>query len=147
MVRITIHGEFLTSAPNKGLIMKKTLTIALSTLLLSTPAHTDDKYSHFPSLEAPNTSVALCNLVKFNKKLQAIANKPKLSTEDMVKVHELTYTLENAVMRLQKDLDVIATDLEKVHKASEVLDSKTVKGSGNLYLGATRLITDGSNCK
>ena len=127
--------------------MKKILASTGSALLLiTTMAQADEKYSHFPSLDAPNTSVALCNLAKFNEKLQTIANKKKLTPEDMVKVHELTYTLENAVIRLQKDLKTIAVDLEKVHKASEHLDGKTVKGSGDKYLTATNLILDQKAC-
>jgi hypothetical protein len=41
---------------------------------------------------------------------------------------------------LKKDLDTIAIDLEKVHKASEHLDKKTIKGSGDKYLAASQLI-------
>jgi hypothetical protein len=54
-------------------------------------AQADEKYSHFPSLEAPTTSAALCNLAAFKEKLQAITAKKELSPVDMVKVHELTY--------------------------------------------------------
>lgn len=129
--------------------MKKTLLSAVSSLLLLTTAsiNADEDYSHFPSLKAPNAQVALCNMMKFNQKLNTIANKPKLSPEDMVKVHELTYTLENAVIRLQKELNTIAVDLEKVHKASETLDDKTVKNSGAAYLKATNLLTAATSCK
>ena len=127
--------------------MKKRLTPVITSLLLTTTVQADnDEYRHFPSLEAPNTAVALCNITKFNQKLQAIANKPNLSPEDMVKVHELTYTLENAVLRLQKELNTIAVDLEKVHKASERLDDKTIKNSGKTYLKATNLLTEGASC-
>lgn len=127
--------------------MKK-LLIATASLMFFTAVNVqaDEKYSHFPSLKADNTSAALCNLSKYNEKLQAIVNKQKLTTEDMVKVHELTYTLENAVQRLQKDLDTIAVDLEKVHKASEHLDQSTIKGSGDKYLTATSLVLAKSTC-
>lgn len=37
-----------------------------------------------------------------------------LSTEDMVKVHELTYTLENAVNFLRETLKQVFVDLEEV---------------------------------
>lgn len=128
--------------------MNKLMTVVIGCLMFgATSANADEKYNHFPSLEAPNTKVALCNLVKFNDKLSAIANKSKLTPEDMVKVHELTYTLENAVIRLQKDLNTIAVDLEKVHKASEHLDQKTIEKSGQKYLEATALLTNPVNCK
>lgn len=126
--------------------MKKQL-VALASFLLVSTVQADDDYKHFPSLDAPNTQVALCNLAAFNEKLAAIANKKELTPEDMVKVHELTYTLENAVMRLQKDLETIAVDLEKVHKASERLDDQTIKNDGAKYLKATGLILDPAACK
>lgn len=123
--------------------MKNILLGVSSFLLLSSfKVISDGEYNHFPSLAAPTTDVALSNLAKFNKELGAIVNKSALTPEDMVKVHELTYTLENAVMRLQSDLETIAADLEKVHKASERLDGETVKRAGHKYLTATdKLLT------
>lgn len=105
-----------------------------------------EKYDHFPSLEAPDTQTAICNLLAFNQKLSAITNKEQLTPEDMVKVHELTYTLENAVIGLQKNLETIAVDLEKAHIASEQLDAETVKDSGEKYLAATRLLLEPEAC-
>ncbi len=128
--------------------MKAILVATIGSLLFTGfMAQADEKYSHFPSLEAPTTSAALCNLATFNEKLQAIATKKELSPEDMVKVHELTYTLENAIVRLKKDLDTIAVDLEKVHKASEHLNQNIIKNSGDKYLAATQLILAKNSCK
>lgn len=127
--------------------MKKQLATVFASFLFVSAVQADDDYKHFPSLDAPNTQIALCNLATFNEKLAAIANKKELTPEDMVKVHELTYTLENAVMRLQKDLDTIAVDLEKVHKASERLDDQTIKNDGGKYLKATGLLLDPATCK
>lgn len=127
--------------------MKKIITTAITSLTFTVcNVQAEENYSHFPSLESPNTSVALCNLTKFNQKLQDIVNSEAITPEDMVKVHELTYTLENAVMRLQKDLETIAVDLEKVHKASERLDNDTIKNSGKEYLDATAYILNNHTC-
>ncbi len=127
--------------------MKKTITIAIASLLFTLPnAQADETYSHFPSLASEDTSEALCNLAKFNEKLQTIVKKETLTPEDMVKVHELTYTLENAVIRLQKDLDTIAIDLERAHLASEHLKWEKVKQSGEKYLSATSLLLAQRNC-
>lgn len=128
--------------------MKKIVTSAIASLvLIAANAQAEEKYSHFPSLASADTATALCNLEAFNKKLQAIVAKDKLTPEDMVKVHELTYTLENAVIRLQKDLETIAVDLEEVHLASERLDKDTIKGSGKDYLEATSAILNKATCK
>lgn len=126
--------------------MKKLSATVGCLLLTASVAQADEKYSHFPSLDAPTTTAALCNLATFNQKLQVIAKKKALTPEDMVKVHELTYTLENAVIRLKKDLDSIAVDLEKVHKASEHLDLKTIQSSGKDYLAATSLLVTPKSC-
>ncbi len=127
--------------------MKRALVTVIGTLLiLASTAKADEKYNHFPSLDSPDTATALCNLAKFNEKLKVIETKKSMTAEDMVKVHELTYTLENAVIRLQKDLDTIAVDLEKVHKASEVLAEKTIKQSGEDYLSATNNILAKTTC-
>ena len=128
--------------------MNKLIISAISSVfLVISAASAEEKYSHFPSLDAPNTTVALDNLAKFNQKLQAIASKKDLTPEDMVKVHELTYTLENAVLRLQKGLNNIAVDLEKVHKASERFDQQTLRDSSEKYLTATQLILADKSCK
>lgn len=127
--------------------MNKYLLITSAFLLQAfSNAHAGEKYNHFPSLDAPNSSVALCNLAKFNQNLQAITKKAEISPEDMVKVHELTYTLENAVIRLQKELDTIAVDLEKVHKASEHLNEQVIKDSGEKYLAATKILIESVTC-
>jgi hypothetical protein len=47
----------------------------------------------------------------------------------MVKIHELTYTLENALGKLSEDLAKAAVDLEEVHLASEKLDTGLSKNS------------------
>ena len=125
--------------------MKKAFVLAFTCAFVGV-AQADEKYNHFPSLEAPTSTVALCNLATFNEKLAAITNKDKLTTEDMVKVHELTYTLENAVIRLQAELQTIAADLEEVHLASERLDTTTIKQSGSAYLTATQLLLKPEEC-
>lgn len=128
--------------------MKKLLIMTTSAFCLNIgTVQAEEKYNHFPALDAPTTSAALCNLAAYNERLKAIVNKKSLTPEDMVKVHELTYTLENAVIKLQNELETIAVDLEKVHKASEHLDSKTIETSGQKYLTATQLILATNSCK
>lgn len=54
-----------------------------------------------------------------------------------VKVHELTYTLENAVNFLRETLKQISVDLEEVHKASERLEPKIIRSAGESYSSPT----------
>ncbi|MGJ8629483.1 MAG: DUF6746 family protein [Glaciecola sp.] len=61
-----------------------------------------------------NLNKALCNIQHHNENLAVTISKTVLSTEDMVKVHELTYTLENAVNFLRETLKQVFVDLEEV---------------------------------
>lgn len=103
-------------------------TLLLCGLLFSSIANSDEDYQHFPAIGSPDMKTAVCNLKAYNQKLAALTSKDELSTADMVKVHELTYTLENALARIQEDLTNVAANLEKVHKGSEKLEQDTVKG-------------------
>ena len=97
--------------------MKTKLLFIAATLSMTATASAEERYDHFPSLEAADMKTAFCNIQSYNRTLASITAKETLSAEDMVKVHELTYTLENAIMRLQADLNQAAIDLEEVHLA------------------------------
>lgn len=130
--------------------MKKLLfSLALSVPLLSFSqlASSEEKYSHFPALVSTDVSVALCNIHSYNEKLTDILGKEALSTEDMVKVHEITYTLENAINYLKSSLEQTSVDLEKVHKASERLNATVIQDSGADYLKSTQLLGQAVQCK
>jgi hypothetical protein len=64
----------------------------------------------------------------------------------MVKVHELTYTLENAIIQMQKDLVTIAANLEEVHLASERLDQKAIGEFGSKYFRDTQILLAKNGC-
>lgn len=120
--------------------------LVISALVNGANIIADENYDHFPSLEAPNLTIALCNLGSFNQQLADITSKPELTATDMVKIHELTYTLENAIARIREELTATAADLEKVHKASERLDGKTIATTGEKYLATTNQILRGTSC-
>lgn len=120
--------------------MKK-LLLTLSTILLTQVQIADAADSnHFASLSSTDIQTAFCNIQSYNQKLAAITSKEKLTALDMVKIHELTYTLENAVIFLKATLETVSVDLEEVHIASEKLDQTVIKTSGQKYLKATSLL-------
>lgn len=126
--------------------MKKlifTFSILLSILHC---ANADEKYNHFPALNSADITAAFCNIQSYNKKLAAITSKSELTAEDMVKVHELTYTLENAVNLLKQSLEQVSVHLEDVHKASERLDANVIKSSGEKYLKPTTMMLSAKKC-
>lgn len=107
----------------------------------------DEKYDHFPALESPDLKTALCNLKVYNEKLYKITSKEKLDSLDMVKIHELTYTIENSIQRIQKELTQLATELEEVHLASEKLDAKAIQENGDKFLQGSSLFSEPLTCK
>jgi len=120
---------------------------AAAGILLLPQALADEKYDHFPSLDAPDVATALCNLQNYNEKLSAITKQKELDAADMVKVHELTYTLENALARLKTTIEEAAVALEEVHLASESMDASVIDQSGKSYLTATTALLSKDSCK
>lgn len=128
--------------------MKKTLPVVTFCFSLLAPSlYAEERYNHFPALDAPDLPTAVCHLSRYNKKLTNIVNADDISVEDLVKVHELTYTLENALMKVQESLQVAAADLESVHLASESIDYNTVKLSGLTYLKALEHLMNSNACE
>lgn len=126
--------------------MKKIIAIGALCLMSSFASHADDKYQHFASVDSPNLSAALCNLQLYNDKISSLVNQPSLTVVDMVKIHELTYTLENALKQISTDLTDMAEDLEKMHLASESIDAEVISTSGEKYLAATNALVSGASC-
>ncbi|MCK7459879.1 DUF6746 family protein [Idiomarina aminovorans] len=112
-----------------------TMLAAAAALLfnVAVSASDDERYEHFKPEPAENLEQAIMNLTKYNAELQEIMNGD-LDAQDMTKVHELTYTLEVALARLSKELDVAANSLEEVHLGSEQMNKQRVKGFGKSYL-------------
>ncbi len=122
------------------------LTLALISAAIIPNANADEQYAHFPALPANDISTALCNIKQYNAQLSALLNTDKLSALDMVKVHELTYTLENAINYLKANLAQTSIVLEEVHKASESLDAPVIRGQGQEYLKSTALLNAATQC-
>lgn len=106
----------------------------------------EETYRHFPSVPSPDLTTALCNLQSYNDKLTEILSKDKLDAVDMAKIHELTYTLEDAVAQIQEGLTVVAENLESVHKASERIDQQAIDTHGSQYIAQTKLLTEAAKC-
>ena len=115
--------------------MKNTKNILVAPCLdLSFTSFASDnkKYSHFLAKKSSDAATALCNIINYNKVLTQLTQKEEMSVEDMVKIHELTYTLENVLGKLSEDLAKAVVDLEDVHLASEKLDTDAIKKHGNI---------------
>lgn len=93
-----------------------------------------ERTEHFQPIPSDTLEQAVTNLQSHNAHLQRLLDQPSLSDEDMVKVHELTYTLELALERLTEVLGSTADVLEEVHLGSETMDRNRVRDNGERYL-------------
>ena len=115
------------------------LTTAAAALVFALPTFADDTYEHFNGEPAKTLEQAVANFSEYNTRLEKML-AGELTPQTMNEVHQLTYTLENALGKLDSELADIAERLEKVHKASEHADPDTVKKQGMVYLDKSRTI-------
>ena len=112
---------------------------AATSLLIAAPAMADDDVNHYKGEPANTLEQAVANFSEYNTKLEKIL-AGELTPETMNDVHQLTYTLENALEKMDDELDELAETLERVHKASETSDDATVRSAGKQYLETSRKI-------
>lgn len=109
------------------------LTLA-GTLVLALPVLAEDRPDHFQGKPSETVEEALAVLNKHNLRLEALVEKDTLTPQEVAEVHQLTYTLENALETIANEHDRVAELLEEVHVASEANDAATVSRSGREYL-------------
>ena len=112
-------------------------------LVLSTASWADSpRPAHAKGEPSATTQQAVTNLNEYNPKLEALLAKDELTAMDLHEVHMLTYTLENALRRIQADLESTAALLEEVHIASETNKPDVVKARGQAYLQGARALVE-----
>jgi hypothetical protein len=118
------------------------LVTALVTTSLSASVHaSDDKRpDHFKGQASETLEQALINLTEYNAKLAAILAKQQLEPIDMAEIHQLTYTLEVALEKLDDEIDTLKDVLEAVHKGSEMMEFEQVRDNGQRYLSTSQKI-------
>ncbi|MBE0493959.1 MAG: hypothetical protein IBX48_06410 [Thiomicrospira sp.] len=118
------------------MIKKTILTLAFVSIfaLQGTAIASNDKAQHFKGQPSHTLEQAVKNFSEYNKKLAVIMQKEKLEPVDMAEIHELTYTLENALEKIENALEQIEDDLEDVHQASEKGQYDKALKKGRAYL-------------
>ena len=104
-----------------------------------------DRVEHFEGLPAPTMDDAVKNFAEYNAKLRHILEQKQIIGADLANVHELTYTLENALAKITAELTELAETLEAVHLASESGDIETVKSKGAEYLSVAETVAPNSH--
>lgn len=111
-----------------------TMCSIIGVMLCSAMASASERPAHFKGKEATTLSEAVALYTEHNQQLAVLIAKKQLTAEELFEVHQLTYTLENAVQKMQSEMTDIAAVLEEVHLASEKNDSATVKARAQVYL-------------
>ncbi len=111
----------------------RSLTLA-GTLVLALPVLAEDRPDHFQGKPSETVEEALAVLNEHNPRLEALLAKDTLTPQEVGDVHQLTYTLENALETIANEHERVAELLEEVHLASEANDADTVRRSGREYL-------------
>lgn len=118
------------------------LTLSLS--LTATPAFASDddkRPDHFKGKPSETLEQALDNLREYNAKLAEVMTG-ELTPQKMAEIHQLTYTLEVALQRLDKEVDDLQNVLEDVHKGSEHMDFDKVTKNTKQYLDTSNKIVN-----
>lgn len=114
---------------NLALLMATVVTLGFTPL-----APADERPDHFEGKPAETLEQAVVNFTEYNTKLKELLAQETLSPQDLHEVHQLTYTLENALAKINTEFAGLEKTLEAIHVASESADAKTVKTQGRAYL-------------
>ncbi|WP_338550633.1 DUF6746 family protein [Roseovarius phycicola] len=110
------------------------LCISLATAILVGAAFADETPSHYAAEPSETLEQAVKNFVTYNALVEEVLARDPLTAEDMEKVHELTYTLEEALARINAEFADLPDTLEVLHKASEGDDPTVMRDAAVVYL-------------
>ena len=113
-------------------------SLSLALLFSAASVASERVVDHYKGEPSSTLAEAVANFTEYNTKLEAILAQGSLSADDLHSIHELTYTLENALARINQDFTALSETLEQVHVASETADSDTVQQQGKAYLQTAR---------
>ncbi len=116
----------------KGAVLAVSLAVAGGAIA-------EERPDHFKGLASPDLETAVANFSEYNNRLEK-ALSGELTDANLVTIHELTYTLENALEKINEDLEELAETLEEVHIASETYKRDDLKKVAPVYLDTARTI-------
>lgn len=94
----------------------------------------EDEYKHFKGEKTENLAQAVKVFSEQNKKFAAMIQDGTVDLKEMGQIHQMTYSMENALKKIKDEVDNMEELLENVHKASEHGGTKTVIKDGGKYL-------------
>jgi hypothetical protein len=98
---------------------------------------TAERIDHYKGKPSHTLGEALVNFSEANQQLEKLL-AGEIGNTELAAIHELTYTLENALKKINESLGEAVEMLEEVHIASETFDRATVKSKGEAYLSVSK---------
>lgn len=123
--------------------------LALAGVVLAAPALAQDQdqedgqdFEHYDAVPSETLEDAVKNFTEYNARLAEVMGKEDLTDADMERIHELTYTLEEALAKIAETVEGLPVTLENLHLASEARDVAKVRGVGQVYLEDAQAIVN-----
>jgi hypothetical protein len=115
---------------------RKLMGFALLMALLSDPLGADEaqRFDHYQGEQPADLAAALTLLSDYAQRLEQQLQVQDLDAVALNDIHQLTYTLENALERLAEDVSALAELLESVHVGSETAAAAAVRADGARFL-------------
>jgi hypothetical protein len=124
-------------------LSKKTLSVVPALVLglaMATGSLASERVDHYEAKTPKTLQEAVAYFAEYNGKLAATLEQEVLEAADLETIHELTYTLENALARMREDMAELADTLEALHLASEDHAESTAREHGAAYLATARTL-------
>lgn len=117
------------------------MTLFAALLVTGTAAADDnDRPDHFDGKPADTLEAAVTNFSEGNQRLAELLKADTLDDEQLAEIHQLSYTLENALAKIDDEVEGMAVSLEEVHVGSETGAPEQVADSGQTYLEAAQTL-------
>ncbi|WP_101067772.1 DUF6746 family protein [Roseovarius salinarum] len=114
--------------------MKPILPFALGALLVAAPALAGDEVDHYHAEPSETLEQAIANFSEYNAKVAEVLEREDLTRADMEEIHQYTYTIEEALAKINETTDALAVTLEEVHLSSESDNPAKLRGVAEVYL-------------
>lgn len=117
--------------------MKHSLSACILAATLAFGAHSfaEERVEHFKGLPSPDLATAVKNFSEYNELLAQQLNG-ELTPQVLADIHQLTYTLEIALEKINQEMAALADTLEEVHVASETSAPEKLVEEGKKYMQA-----------
>lgn len=104
------------------------------------PVAAEQDVEHYAAQPSETLEDAIENFVTYNRKMEKVLARDPLTVQDMEEVHQLTYTIEVALAKINEELGALPVVLEEVHLSSEGDNPARLRGVAEAYLEKARLL-------